>query len=182
MGLSASTPDPNELAAIGTLVGGWAAYQERLLAAIAPLSNDQMELRPTTDHWAVWQLASNMAGGRAYWFHDVLGEGDPSVRAMFHVASTTVPGLPIEDAGWEDDENRPRAAAEIVEAFRETWQVIEDCLGRWTAADLLVEVQRRPGQSVTRAWVVWHLVEHELQHGTEIALILRNNGLPTLEL
>ncbi len=61
-------------------------------------------------------------------------------------------------------------------------QLIVDCLGRWIAADLLVEVQRRAGQSVTRTWIVWHLVEHELQHGTEIALILRKNGLPTLEL
>jgi hypothetical protein len=26
------------------------------------------------------------------------------------------------------------------------------------------------------------VIEHELQHGTEIALILRQNGLPTIEL
>jgi hypothetical protein len=24
-----------------------------------------------------------MAGSRAYWFHDVLGEGDPATRDMF---------------------------------------------------------------------------------------------------
>ncbi len=182
MNPSASNPDAAESAAIGILRSGWAAYQERLLEAMAPLSDDQMELRPDPDHWAVWQLASNMAGARAYWFHDVLGERDPAVRAMFHVVSTTVPGLPIEDAGWEDDENRPRTAAEIVDAFRQTWQIIDERLGRWTGADLLVEFQRGPRRNVTRAWVVWHLVEHELQHGTEIALILRSHGLPTVEL
>ena len=36
--------------------------------------------------------------------------------------------------------------------------------------------------TVKRGWVIWHLIEHELQHGTEIALILRQNGLPTFEL
>ena len=37
----------------------------------------QLALRPDSSHtmWAIWQLASNMAGGRAYWFHDMLGEG-----------------------------------------------------------------------------------------------------------
>jgi hypothetical protein len=33
-----------------------------------------------------------------------------------------------------------------------------------------------------RGRVIWHPIEHELQHGTEIALILRQHGLPTLEL
>ena len=36
-------------------------------------------------------------------------------------------------------------------------------------------------QSVSRGWVIWHLIEHKLHHGTEIVLILRSNGLPTLE-
>jgi hypothetical protein len=30
--------------------------------------------------------------------------------------------------------------------------------------------------------VVWHMVEHDLQHGAEIALILRANDLPTFQL
>lgn len=144
-----------------------------------------MRLRPGHGGWAIWQLASNMAGGRAHWFHDVLGEGDPAIRGMFRVASTTVPGLPLEDAGWEDDEDHPRSAAELVVAFERTWRVIADCLGRWTEQDLLVEFTRhRPGrvQTVTRAWVIWHVIEHELQHGAEIALILRANALPSLDL
>ena len=143
-----------------------------------------MQLRPDPAHWAVWQLAANMAGARAYWFHDVLGEGDSALRTMFRVDATTVPGLSIEDAGWEDDENRPRTAAEIVDAFQKTWQMMETCLRGWTGDDLLTEFQRPGGQrrTVTRAWVVWHLIEHELQHGTEIAVILRSNRLPTLDL
>ena len=145
-----------------------------------------MRLRPRPDQWAIWQLASNMAGGRAHWFHEVLGEGDPSMRDMFRVAAPTVPGLPLEDAGWEDDEDHPRSAAELVSAFERTWRVIDECLRRWTAQDLLVEFSRRrpgrPVQTVTRAWVIWHVIEHELQHGAEIALILRAHGLATLDL
>jgi len=63
--------------------------------------------------------------------------------------------------------------------------MIDDCLRRWTAEDLQVECSRlRRGQTqtLTRGWIIWHLMEHELQHGTEIAIILRDHGLPTLDI
>jgi uncharacterized damage-inducible protein DinB len=163
---------------------GWAWHQSELIRVLAPLNGAQLALRQTPDHWAIWQLASNMAGGRAYWFHDVLGEGPTAIRDMFRVTRTTVPGLPLTDAGWEDDEDRPRSATELVEALERTWQLVERCLQRWSAADLEVVLAAGAGRhpTVKRGWVVWHLIEHELQHGTEIAVILRDNGLPTIEL
>lgn len=126
-----------------------------------------------------------MVGGRAYWIHDILGEGDPAIRDMFRVASTTVPDLPLEDAGWEDDLDHPRSAAALAVAFERTWRMTDDCLRRWTAQDLQVEFSRQRGgrtQTFTRGWVIWHLIEHELQHGAEIAVILRAHGLATLDL
>ncbi len=172
------------LPALTDIYRGWAAHQDRLLEVIGPLTDEQMQLRPTPDHWAIWQLASNMAGGRAYWFHEVLGEGDPAIRDRLRVATTTVPGLPLVDAGWEDDENHPRTAAELVDAFQVTWRLIDDCLHRWTEEDLRVAFPRPRGhgQASTRGWVIWHVIEHELQHGAEIALILRSHGLRTLAL
>jgi len=165
---------------------GWARHQRELVELLGALTAEQLALRPATEphHWAIWQLASNMAGGRAYWFHSVLGEGLPAVRDMFRVSQTTVPGLPLSDAGWEDDENQPRSATEIVNAFERTWELVSACLGRWTADDLEVVLTAKAGAHPTakRGWVIWHLIEHELEHGAEIALILRQNGLPTLEL
>jgi uncharacterized damage-inducible protein DinB len=164
---------------------GWANYLGLLRTAIRELTRDQLALRTAPQLWAVWQLAGHMAGTRAYWFHDVLGEGDPAIRDMFRVASTTVPDLPLEDAGWEDDEDHPRGQAEVVEAFDLTWAIVDDCLQRWTPDDLAVEFsrQRRTGtQTFTRQWVIWHLIEHDLHHGGEISLILGSHGLPGLNL
>lgn len=164
---------------------GWANYLRLLVGAIRELTPEQLASRPAPDMWAVWQLAGHMAGSRAYWFHDVLGEGDAALRDLFRVATTTVPDLPLEDAGWEDDEDHPRSAAELVEAFDRTWAMIDDCLRRWGPEDLAVEVSRRRRtgtQTVTRQWVIWHLMEHELHHGGEISLILGSHGLPALEL
>lgn len=179
--MSGSSPP----AALSAFYEGWAGHQKRLLDALRPLTDEQLGLRPGPEQWAIWQLASNMAGGRAYWLHDVLGEGEAGVRQMFRVAGTTVPDLPLEDAGWEDDEAHPRSAAELVDAFERTWRLIEDCLRRWSQDDLQLEFSRRrraQTQTFTRAWVIWHLIEHELQHGAEIAVILRAHGLPTLDL
>jgi uncharacterized damage-inducible protein DinB len=178
-------PVASATSALRTFFDGWANYQRLLVDAIRELTPDQIRVRPASDLWAVWQLAGHMNGSRAYWFHDVLGEGDPAVRDMFRVASTTVPGLPLEDAGWEDDEDHPRGPGEIVEAFGLTWAMIDDCLRRWTPDDLAVEFSRRRRtgtQTFTRQWVIWHLVEHDLHHGGEISLILGSHGLHGLDL
>ena len=162
---------------------GWANHQRLLLAVIGDLGPDQLALRPAPDAWSIWQLAGHMAGSRAYWIHDILGEGDPAVREMFRVAQTTVPDLPLEMAGWEDDEDHPRTASEIVEAFDLPWAMIEGCLERWSADDITVPIpQRGADRMTTRGWVLWHLMEHEAHHGGAISIALGANGLPSLDL
>ena len=166
------------------IYAGWAFHQAEFIRVLSPLDAAHLSLRESPEHWAIWQLASNIAGGRAYWFHDVLGEGTADLRDMFRVASTTVPGLSLTDAGWEDDENNPRTAEELVSAFEKTWEVVQACLARWSADDLEEVLPARSGRrpTVKRGWVIWHLIEHELQHGTEIAVMLREHDLDTIEL
>ncbi len=162
---------------------GWAAHQRHLLAAIADLSPEQLALRAGPGEWAIWQIAGHMAGARAYWLHDVLGEGDQGVRDVFRVTRTTVPGLPLEDAGWEDDETQPRTATELVNALDVTWRLVEDCLERWTEEDIVARIPQRGGdRSTTRGWVIWHLMEHDVHHGGAISLVLGTNGLPGLDI
>ena len=166
-----------------TISTGWANHQRLLLAALGDLEPEQVALRPAPHEWAIWQIAAHMAGTRAFWFHDILGEGDDAVREMFRVESTTVPDLPLADAGWEDDETRPRDASEIVDALERTWSMIDGCLRRWTPDDLEVGFTREGrDRTYTRAWVIWHLIEHEIHHGGAISLILGSNGLPALDI
>jgi len=164
---------------------GWANHQRLLLSALRGLTPEQLDLRTAPHMWAVWQLASHLAGSRAYWLHDVLGEGDPAVRDMFRVERTTVPDLSLEDAGWEDDEDHPRSATEIAHGLTRSWELVDECLGRWTADDLLVEFtrERRTGtQTLTRAWVIWHVLEHDVHHAGEISQILGSRRVPALDL
>ena len=159
---------------------GWASHQARVIDAIAGLTPAQLELRTAPHQWAIWQLAAHVAGARAYWFHDQLGEGDRATRDLFRVERTTVPGLSLEDAGWEDDEDHPRTAEELVDGLRRTWAMVDDCLRRWTAEDLAATLVR-PSRAHHRGWVVWHVMEHDIHHGGEISQILGSHGLAGLD-
>jgi uncharacterized damage-inducible protein DinB len=172
--------------ALQTFVDGWENYQSLLLDALRPLTAEQMALKPAAHQWTVWQIASHMAGARMYWFHDFLRECDPSLRDMFRVDRVTVAGIPVEAAGWEDNEAQPRSADEVVDAFERTWAAMAECMERWTADDLRVTYQRtrRNGdvETMSREWVLWHLIEHDLHHGGEISNILGSHGLTALDL
>ena len=71
--------------ALRSFYEGWANYQALVTAALRDLTADQLGLRSAPHQWAVWQLAAHIAGTRAYWFHDILGEGDASFAEMFRV-------------------------------------------------------------------------------------------------
>lgn len=171
---------PSELKAFHE---GWADQQAKLLDSIRPLTFEQIQLRAAPGEWAIWQLASNMAGGRLYWLCHMLGEDDSGHAQMFKVDHTTVPDLPLGWEGWEDNEDRPRNAGELVDAFQKTWGVVEACLDRWSLHDLNVEVTAKNAWgrmvTITPGEVIWRLMSHEVHHGSEISLILRVHGLAT---
>ncbi|HET9200531.1 MAG TPA: DinB family protein [Dehalococcoidia bacterium] len=163
----------------------WAKYQGLLVDVIKPLTDEQLQLRPAPHQWAVWQIAGHMAACRPWWF-GFLGEGSQQLRDMFRVEETTVPDLPVEHAWWEDNENRPRTAKELVDAHEKTWAMIDGCLRRWTPEDLEDEFSKtswRTGETeaFTRGWVLIHLMGHDFHHGGEISNILGSHGLKTID-
>ncbi len=162
---------------------GWKNHGSLLIAALQGLSDEQLKLRTAPHQWTVWQLAAHLAGTRTYWFDLIDGCSD-ELRDFFRVASTTVPGLSLEDAAWEDDEDRPRDAAELVDALTRTWQMVEERLHAWSRDDLQTEFERSRGRMrrFSRHWVIWHLMEHEIHHGGEISQILGTHGLTPLDL
>lgn len=167
--------------ALRPIYEGWAAHQALLVDAVRGLPPEALALRTAPSQWSVWQLAAHIAGSRAYWFHDALGEGDAAVRDLFRVEMTTVPGLSLDDAGWEDDEDHPRSAEELVDGLTRSWDLVEGCLRRWGPEELAVSIVT-PSRSHHRGWVVWHVLEHDVHHGGEISQILGSHGLRGLDL
>ncbi len=150
----------------------WKEYQDHIKAAIAPLTAEQLELRAAPHLRSIGENALHIIGCRAVWFIDFLGEdGGPTMKIYEEWNKMALsPGAPIP------------TAAKLAQGLDDTWQFMADRLARWSPDDMR---QTFPddwdGKQVdlSRAWVVWHVMEHDLHHGGELSLTLGIHGLPS---
>jgi len=143
----------------------WGNYQEKLRKCIEPLTNEQLSLQPAPHMWPVAQLVQHIISVRAGWFSGTLQDDDKAMN---------------EYMSWGQRESPERSAAEMVRGLDETWAFIEARLQRWTPADCdKTFPDEWDGQTyqVSRSWVIYHVMEHDLHHGGEVSLILGMNGL-----
>lgn len=158
---------PTDRDTLTELYAGWENYQKHLIDALTPLTSDQLMLRPAPHLRPIGQLAAHIVGARARWFHDFLHEGDDRLAPLMLYGGVDQP-MPT--------------AAELVAGLQLTWQVMRAALDRWTPDELAESFTRtRHGETATlsRRWVVWHLIEHDLHHGGELFYTLGMHGLPT---
>ena len=105
---------------------GWGRYNQRLVAAIAPLTGEQLALRTTPLHWSIGMYATHIVANRAWWFHARMGEGSDDLTP-FDLWALGV---------CEADVDPGHTAAELVAGLEKTWRLIEETLARLTPADL----------------------------------------------
>jgi uncharacterized damage-inducible protein DinB len=155
---------------IQTIFAGWHTYQQVLTRVIAPLDPDQLALRPAPDLRSVGEIAAHMIGARARWFYMLMGEGGDEFKAL---------------GKWDRRGEKPLSATELTSGLEATWIGMQEAIVRWSAEDW---DQTWPGEDddepevITRQWVIWHLIEHDLHHGGEISITLGAHGVPALEL
>jgi uncharacterized damage-inducible protein DinB len=158
---------------VASFFKGWQLQNERLVAALRPLTAEQLALPVGSPTWPIWASASHIAGARPYWLCAVFREPG---------AETT----PFADmVSWEDDPSHPRTAAELVGALGSTWKIVERTLATWTPESLGQEARRVRGDEVqlhTRQSVLFRLVTHDAYHTSEISLTLGSAGLGAIDL
>lgn len=151
---------------------GWEDYQISLVRAIAPLTREQLLWRPAPHLRSVGEVAGHIIAGRVNWFHRILGAG--SARFAERVAA------------WRPEDAIEEQAGELVRWLEATWVMIQDGLGRWTVAGLAETLDLPPYQgkkyALTRQWVVWRVLAHDLHHGGELAIMLGIQGIAIPEL
>ena len=159
-----------------TFYAGWAGFQHNLVKVIAPLSPEQLALPTAPHHWSVGMVVQHILANRVWWFQLWMGEGKPDLA-------------PIASWGWEQEEQPVGSAAELVVKLEATWQMIAEALARWTPANLgdvisappsLSEEERETFSDITRQWIIWHVLEHEILHGGELSLALGTYGLKAI--
>ncbi len=154
-----------------TFSTSWKAYQDHIKGALAPLTAAQLAMRAAPGLRSIGENALHIIGCRMYWFTEFLGEdGGEEMKAY---------------ASWNELALRPGAhvppAAELAQALDRTWHFMADCLARWSPDEMR---QTFPDDGdgeiveLARAWVVWHVMEHDLHHGGELSLTLGMHGIP----
>jgi uncharacterized damage-inducible protein DinB len=183
---------------------GWGIYNQRLVAAIAPLTGEQFALRTTPRHWSIGMYVTHIVANRAWWFHARMGEGSDDLTSLDLWALGVC----------EADVDPGHTAAELVAGLERTWQLIGETLARLTPAELerlvpplsqedrvrhanLVEPALQPyaqmwleasrlagdvRPAVSLQSIIWGVLEHDIHHGSEISTTLGIHGLPVVEL
>jgi uncharacterized damage-inducible protein DinB len=107
---------------------------------------------------------------RLAWFYKLLGEGGEEFAELGH---------------WDRREASERSPADLGHGLEATWQGMHQAIPRWMPEDWVEtypdEYPEEP-EVITRQWVIWHLIEHDLHHGGEISLTLGAQDIPAIDL
>jgi uncharacterized damage-inducible protein DinB len=150
---------------------GWDVYQGYLIKEIEPLTAEQLELKIAPHLRSIGLLAKHIARTRASWLALAIGEGGLNAEAAVI-------------AQWQHDGEVP-SAAELVHGLEVTFHAWQECLQRWTPEDMeYIFRGERWGKpyELSRQWITWHVIEHDLHHGGELSFSLGAHGLATPDL
>ena len=148
----------------------WRGHQEKLRDCIEPLTDQQLLLQPAQRMWPLGQIVQHVISVRAGWFSGTLQDDDEAMDGY---------------VSWGQRDSAARTAMELARGLDETWAFIETRLLRWAPDDCTRTFPDEwDGQvvEVSRSWVIYHVMEHDLHHGGEVSLLLGMNGLRALDL
>ena len=139
----------------------WQDYQEALKRAIAPLTEEQLQRRLIPGLRTPGEIAEHIVFGRALHLHRTLGAEAAELTPFLR---------------WEDADDPPHTAAEIVHGLELTWRFITGCLMRGSPTDAI------PEDDIPIVQTIWGLLDHDLPHAGELSLLLGADGMPGVEL
>lgn len=155
---------------ISAIYDGWHTYQEAIIKALRPLNEEQLAMRAGAQLRSIDEIARHIIAARARWFYLLMGEGGEAFKAF---------------GKWDRPGEVARSAQELVSGLEHTWRGMQAAITTWLPQDW---EKTWPGEDdsepevITRQWVIWHLIEHDLHHGGEISLTLGAHGISAFEL
>jgi hypothetical protein len=139
----------------------WQDYQEALKRAIAPLTEEQLQRRLIPGLRTPGEIAEHIVFGRALHLYRTLGEGAADLTPLLR---------------WEDTNDPPHTAAEILRGLEFTWRFITDCLMLGSSTETI------PEEDALIIQTIWGLLDHDLPHAGELSLLLGADGIPGVEI
>jgi len=138
----------------------WQHMQDELVRVVGLLSDTQMNMRIAPNLRTLGEQAEHIVRGRALWVHKVVD--DPSLEPMMN---------------WDEPDDPTRSVAEVVVGLQHTWQILRAYIEPSTTDNPgMVSEQEKDGLRT-----VWGMLDHDLCHAGELALMLGVLGLETPE-
>ena len=138
----------------------WQDYQVALKRAIGPLTEEQLRRRPLPGLRTPGEIAEHIVFGRALHLHSTLSKRAAELTPLLR---------------WEDADDPPHTATEILHGLELTWRFITDCLMRGAPTDVILE-------EMPIVQTIWGLLDHDLPHAGELSLLLGASGNPGVEI
>jgi uncharacterized damage-inducible protein DinB len=138
----------------------WQHMQDELVRVVALLSDTQMNMRIAPNLRTLGEQAEHLVRGRALWIHKVVD--DPSLEPMMN---------------WDEPDDPPRSVAEVVAGLQHTWQIWRAYIEPSTTDDP-TPVSEEAGDGLR---TIWGMLDHDLCHAGELALMLGVVGFETPE-
>lgn len=176
-----------EAPSLMSIFEGWDGHQLALVRAIAPLTPEQLAWRPASHLRSVGEIISHIALGRLYWFHNMGAPGSAELARQIAPGEGEKANTEnlAEFRRWFDaiaqqEEAIVENPTELLRWLEASWQVIDTTLTTWTVADL-AQTYRHLYQgrmyAVSRQWVIWRIMSHDLHHGGELSILLGMQGI-----
>lgn len=155
---------------LSVVYDGWDGYQRSLALAIEPLNEEQLAFRGSANMRSVGEIAFHLSWGRMEWFQRMgVAEAADLLSNMEPIQDSPSSLTGAELAGWLD----------------KSWAVIATVLDSWTTEDLAATFEQ-PYQgklyAVSRQWVIWRILTHDVHHGGQLSELLAMQGIEPVEL
>jgi uncharacterized damage-inducible protein DinB len=146
--------------AAGQALEVWQHMQDELVRVVSLLSDERMNMRIAPNVRTLGEQAEHIVRGRALWVHKVVD--DPTLEPMMN---------------WDEPDDPPRSVAEVVAGLQHTWRIWRAYIEPSTTDDPGTVSEREENGLRT----VWGMLDHDLCHAGELALMLGVLGFETPE-
>ena len=141
----------------------WQHMQDELVRVVGQLTVEQMNMRIAPTVRTLGEQVEHIVRGRALWVHKVVD--DPSRESLEPMMN------------WDEPDDPTRSVAEVVAGLQHTWQILRAYIEPSTMD------KPDPGpvseQDKEGLRTVWGMLDHDLCHAGELALMLGVLGLET---
>jgi len=150
---------------------GWDGFHRSIVSAVTSLTDEQLKFRGSPEMRTVGEVAWHIADGRVDWFKRLPAPGSDELAKEIEARKGQPP------AAYDADQ--------LVAWLNRTWKMVEATLAQWTVDDLPEGFrQEYQGKAylVSRQWVIWRMMAHDIYHGGQLSELLAMQGLFPLKL